>query len=98
MNRLKLLRLLGAKQNRGPAQAGPVLGGGATERVTMILKNRRRERYEVRNDDGGDEGIRTLDLSDANRTLSQLSYAPNFFQFFHFPGCGSGGWQARYAN
>ncbi len=25
---------------------------------------------------GGDEGIRTLDLSDANRTLSQLSYAP----------------------
>ena len=24
----------------------------------------------------GDEGIRTLDLSDANRTLSQLSYAP----------------------
>ena len=26
--------------------------------------------------DGGDEGIRTLDLSDANRTLSQLSYAP----------------------
>ena len=25
---------------------------------------------------GGDEEIRTLDLSDANRTLSQLSYAP----------------------
>ena len=25
---------------------------------------------------GGDGGIRTLDLSDANRTLSQLSYAP----------------------
>ncbi len=25
---------------------------------------------------GGDEGIRTLDLSDANRTLSQLSYRP----------------------
>ena len=24
----------------------------------------------------GDEGIRTLDLSDANRMLSQLSYAP----------------------
>ena len=24
----------------------------------------------------GDGGIRTLDLSDANRTLSQLSYAP----------------------
>ena len=25
---------------------------------------------------GGPEGIRTLDLSDANRTLSQLSYGP----------------------
>ena len=27
---------------------------------------------------GGLEGIRTLDLSDANRTLSQLSYEPVF--------------------
>ena len=27
--------------------------------------------------DGGPEEIRTLDLSDANRTLSQLSYRPN---------------------
>ena len=27
---------------------------------------------------GGDEEDRTLDLTDANRTLSQLSYAPNF--------------------
>ena len=27
---------------------------------------------------GGPEGIRTLDLSDANRTLSQLSYKPVF--------------------
>ena len=26
----------------------------------------------------GPEGIRTLDLSDANRTLSQLSYKPIF--------------------
>ena len=25
---------------------------------------------------GGEGGIRTLDLTDANRTLSQLSYAP----------------------
>jgi hypothetical protein len=29
---------------------------------------------------GGDEEIRTLDLSDANRTLSQLSYAPKYHQ------------------
>ena len=27
---------------------------------------------------GGPEGIRTLDLSDANRTLSQLSYKPKY--------------------
>ena len=27
---------------------------------------------------GGDEGDRTLDLTNANRTLSQLSYAPEF--------------------
>ncbi len=27
---------------------------------------------------GGDEEDRTLDLTDANRTLSQLSYAPKY--------------------
>ena len=38
---------------------------------------------------GGPEGIRTLDLSDANRTLSQLSYKPVFTcvpcYYTHFP-------------
>ena len=38
---------------------------------------------------GGDEGIRTLDLSDANRTLSQLSYAPI---------CGSAWNRTKYYN
>ena len=37
---------------------------------------------------GGPGGIRTLDLSDANRTLSQLSYAPtrlvHYSTFFTF--------------
>jgi hypothetical protein len=28
----------------------------------------------------GAEGIRTLDLSDANRTLSQLSYSPLYLR------------------
>ena len=32
--------------------------------------------------DGGPEETRTLDLSDANRTLSQLSYRPIFMNFF----------------
>ena len=31
---------------------------------------------------GGDGGIRTLDLTDANRTLSQLSYAPTLIELF----------------
>ena len=31
---------------------------------------------------GGPEETRTLDLSDANRTLSQLSYRPIFMNFF----------------
>ena len=39
------------------------------EKPTVILS-------ELRWAYGGDEEIRTLDLSDANRTLSQLSYAP----------------------
>ena len=33
---------------------------------------------------GGDEEDRTLDLTDANRTLSQLSYAPELhFMYFN---------------
>ena len=36
---------------------------------------------------GGDEEDRTLDLTDANRTLSQLSYAPKLsilYSSYHF--------------
>ena len=41
---------------------------------------------------GGDGGDRTLDLTDANRTLSQLSYAPIlsgqathlYYKYYHF--------------
>jgi hypothetical protein len=33
--------------------------------------------------DGGPEGIRTLDLCDANAALSQLSHEPTFFQIAH---------------
>lgn len=33
---------------------------------------------------GGDEEDRTLDLTDANRTLSQLSYAPELWNMFNF--------------
>ena len=41
---------------------------------------------------GGDEEDRTLDLTDANRTLSQLSYAPKYFQFLR---CEPSGCQER---
>ena len=34
---------------------------------------------------GGDGGIRTLDLTDANRTLSQLSYVPNAADYKRCP-------------
>ena len=34
---------------------------------------------------GGDEEDRTLDLTDANRTLSQLSYAPKYIFYFITP-------------
>ena len=33
---------------------------------------------------GGDEEDRTLDLTDANRALSQLSYAPKLWNLFNF--------------
>ena len=45
------------------------------------LLNKKTETICLRNDfcfSGGDEEDRTLDLTDANRTLSQLSYAPTF--------------------
>ena len=42
-------------------------------------KKRRTKRYVVH---GGPEEIRTLDLSDANRTLSQLSYRPKRLTYY----------------
>ena len=43
-----------------------------------FAKNGKKKRRIVLNDTAfyGPRGIRTLDLSDANRTLSQLSYRP----------------------
>ena len=38
------------------------------------------------NRNGGPEGIRTHDLSDANRTLSQLSYRPKGRLYYNLPG------------
>lgn len=43
--------------------------------VTFLQKKPPQASYRLRRL-GGDEEDRTLDLTDANRTLSQLSYAP----------------------
>ena len=45
-----------------------------------FAKNSKKKRRIVLNDTAfyGLEGSRTLDLSDANRTLSQLSYGPTY--------------------
>ncbi len=40
---------------------------------------------QTRSKSGGDEEDRTLDLTDANRTLSQLSYAPKDIFYFITP-------------
>ena len=40
------------------------------------IKRRSLEKIKASSGFGGDEEDRTLDLTDANRTLSQLSYAP----------------------
>ncbi len=40
------------------------------------IKRRSLEKIKASSRFGGDEEDRTLDLTDANRTLSQLSYAP----------------------
>ena len=43
----------------------------------MLKRQRKPDLLEqIRSKYGGDEEDRTLDLTDANRTLSQLSYAP----------------------
>ena len=42
------------------------------------IKRRSLEKIKASSGFGGDEEDRTLDLTDANRTLSQLSYAPEY--------------------
>ncbi len=46
--------------------------------LTMIGGGQSHVSYKTMRQIGGPRGIRTLDLSDANRTLSQLSYRPIF--------------------
>ena len=50
-------------------------GGVSTDKVKKKAQNPNYFSSDFA-ESGGDEGDRTLDLTDANRTLSQLSYAP----------------------
>ena len=61
-----------------PPGSHPTSGFGARHGLPKFFRHKKRR--IVQNDAaiGGPRGIRTLDLSDANRTLSQLSYRPIF--------------------
>ena len=59
-----------------PPDSHPTSGFGARHGLPKFFRHKKRR--IVQNDTAfyGLEGSRTLDLSDANRTLSQLSYEP----------------------
>jgi hypothetical protein len=59
----------------------PVFCRKKQEKTPFALVDKRRFFY------GGPEGIRTLDLSDANRTLSHLSYRPELILLFNVRRC-----------
>ena len=58
-------------------------GGVSTDKVKKKAKNPNYFSSDFA-ESGGDEGDRTLDLTDANRTLSQLSYAPAHWNVHYY--------------
>ena len=61
-----------------PPGSHPTSGFGARHGLPKFLGIKNAASYKTMRQIGGPRGIRTLDLSDANRTLSQLSYRPIF--------------------
>lgn len=59
-----------------PPGSHPTSGFGARHSLPKFLNIKNAASYKTMRQIGGLEGDRTLDLSDANRTLSQLSYEP----------------------
>ena len=59
-----------------PPGSYPTSGFGARHGLPKFLGIKNAASYKTMRQIGGLEGDRTLDLSDANRTLSQLSYEP----------------------
>ena len=61
-----------------PPGSHPTSGFGTRHGQPSFLDIKNAASYKTMRQIGGPRGIRTLDLSDANRTLSQLSYRPIF--------------------
>ena len=61
-----------------PPGSHPTSGFGTRHSQPSFLDMKNAASYKTMRQIGGPRGIRTLDLSDANRTLSQLSYRPIF--------------------
>ena len=59
-----------------PPGSHPTSGFEARQGLPKFLGIKNAASYKTMRQIGGLEGDRTLDLSDANRTLSQLSYEP----------------------
>ena len=59
-----------------PPGSHPTSGFGARHGLPKLFDIKNAASYKTMRQIGGPRGIRTLDLSDANRTLSQLSYRP----------------------
>ena len=59
-----------------PPGLHPTSGFGARHGLPKFLGIKNASSYKTMRQIGEPRGIRTLDLSDANRTLSQLSYRP----------------------
>ena len=59
-----------------PPGSHPTSGFGTRHGQPSFLDIKNAASYKTMRQIGGPRGIRTLDLSDANRTLSQLSYRP----------------------
>ncbi len=72
----KFLQTACNRKNKGKS------AGYLSEIQTPLIKKKSHREQFVRGGFGGDEEDRTLDLTDANRTLSQLSYAPISFNHF----------------
>ena len=72
-----------------PPGSHPTSGFGARHGPPKFFRQKNAASYKTMRQVGGPRGIRTLDLSDANRTLSQLSYRPIINNIVSLPLLGT---------